>query len=538
MFDLQKPEMLASHSQLALILMAFLLTVESANVLIICPTPSYSHQVPFIAIGKELVRRGHTVTMIGTDPLKEPPVNYTDIDLSFSYKYFKPQLQKGEVLPDAVDNQRRLTGYEFIVNIGRITIAYTEDQLKSQQMQQFFKYIDENHVKFDLIIYEGLLHTAYLGFLPKLGYPPLIVMQTINPTCLFGLHSESMICNPSYLPEIMSGYTQSMTLMERMNNLFMQLYSKFYIRSRLMKKQDEIMERYFGTRGLSGKQLEENKTLLFISTSWLLTYPRPVFPNTILLGPIHLNNPKPLPQNLKDWIEGAKDGVIYFSLGTNMQSASLQEDKRKAIVDSFKQFPRHRIIWKWEEDILPDLPSNVMCRKWLPQHDILAHPKVKLFIMQGGLQSSQEAIHFGVPMIGIPFFADQDTNVRKLESMDVARFLEYENITAETLVTLMKSILYNETVYRKSQVYSKLSNTQMMSPKDTAVWWIEYVLKAEGNVDHLKYNLDQIPWYQYYLVDLVGIFIAGIFLVVFVLFRMALLLRRLCFRSKAKKKKQ
>jgi Glycosyl transferases, related to UDP-glucuronosyltransferase len=65
--------------------------------------------------------------------------------------------------------------------------------------------------------------------------------------------------------------------------------------------------------------------------------------------------------------------------------------------------------------------------------------------MQGGLQSSQEAIHFGVPMIGIPFFADQDTNVRKLESMDVARFLEYENITAETLVTLMKSILYNET---------------------------------------------------------------------------------------------
>lgn len=87
-----------------------------------------------------------------------------------------------------------------------------------------------------------------------------------------------------------------MTLMERMNNLFMQLYSKFYIRSRLMKKQDEIMERYFGTRGLSGKQLEENKTLLFISTSWLLTYPRPVFPNTILLGPIHLNNPKPLPQ--------------------------------------------------------------------------------------------------------------------------------------------------------------------------------------------------------------------------------------------------
>lgn len=65
--------------------------------------------------------------------------------------------------------------------------------------------------------------------------------------------------------------------------------------------------------------------------------------------------------------------------------------------------------------------------------------------MQGGLQSSQEAIHYQVPVIGIPFFADQDYNVKKLESAGVARYLEYEDITAEYLTQLMKSVLYNET---------------------------------------------------------------------------------------------
>lgn len=49
------------------------------------------------------------------------------------------------------------------------------------------------------------------------------------------------------------------------------------------------------------------------------------------------------PQDLKSWIEGAKEGVIYFSLGSNMLSASLKEDKRRAIIDSFNQFPHHRV---------------------------------------------------------------------------------------------------------------------------------------------------------------------------------------------------
>lgn len=87
-----------------------------------------------------------------------------------------------------------------------------------------------------------------------------------------------------------------MSLLQRMDNLYMYLYTSYIVRPRIMNKQDLLMEKYFRTSGLSGQQLEENKTLLFLSTSWLMTYPRPIFPNMILLGPLHLSKPKPLPQ--------------------------------------------------------------------------------------------------------------------------------------------------------------------------------------------------------------------------------------------------
>lgn len=54
-----------------------------------------------------------------------------------------------------------------------------------------------------------------------------------------------------------------------------------------------------------------------------------------------------------------------------MKSASLEDSKRTAILAALARFPDIRVIWKWEDEELVDLPSNVICRKWLPQTDIL-----------------------------------------------------------------------------------------------------------------------------------------------------------------------
>ena len=64
------------------------------------------------------------------------------------------------------------------------------------------------------------------------------------------------------------------------------------------------------------------------------------------------------------------EGVIYFSLGNNVRSELLPEEKRRVFIEAFSELPQ-KILWKWESARLPGQPSNVETEKWLPQQDIL-----------------------------------------------------------------------------------------------------------------------------------------------------------------------
>lgn len=511
--------------------------VNSVNILIIVPTASFSHQMPFQVLAKALVQKGHSITMIGTNPLKEPIENYTDIDLSFSYKYFRPPPKDANANIEVLVMTERNTKFVFLENVIKATNAYTEDQLASEQIQSFVKSVDDKKVKFDLVLFEGLIHTAYLGLIPKLGNPPFISMVTLNPMCLFGIYDDSFMCIPSHIPDVLSGYTEKMNLFQRMDNFLLQLYSN-YKRIEMLKHQNSLVEKYLGLPGFHGEEWEKKRTLLFVSSFWLLAHPRPMLPNVILLGPLHIQKIKPLNEDLQAWMDGAKDGVIYFSLGSNMRSASMKEIQRNAFLEAFREFSTYRVIWKWEDDTLPNISPNVICRKWLPQQSVLNHSKVKLFITQGGLQSSQEAVYFGVPIIGIPIFADQDTNVRRLESLGIGKFLDFEAITKELVQTTIRSILDDKKIYEKVSTYSILAKSQIMSPVDTALWWIEYVLKAKGNLDHLKLNLTEIPWYQFIMLDVIAVISGALLITFYVMYRISKLLLAILFCQKKGNKKR
>lgn len=79
---------------------------------------------------------------------------------------------------------------------------------------------------------------------------------------------------------------------------------------------------------------------------------------------------KLLSQELQDFLDGANEGAIYFSLGTNVNVSSITEERRNAFLDAFSELPQ-RILFKWELDELPGKPSNVMIAKWFPQQSVL-----------------------------------------------------------------------------------------------------------------------------------------------------------------------
>ncbi|GBP15253.1 Ecdysteroid UDP-glucosyltransferase [Eumeta japonica] len=117
-------------------------------------------------------------------------------------------------------------------------------------------------------------------------------------------------------------------------------------------------------------------------------------------------------------MDNAKDGVIYFSMGSNLKSKHMPATMKREFLEIFAQL-KQTVIWKFEET-LPEVPKNVHMLKWAPQQSILAHPNCVLFITHGGLLSSTETVHFGVPIFGIPVFGDQFVNVGRSVNKGIA----------------------------------------------------------------------------------------------------------------------
>lgn len=61
----------------------------------------------------------------------------------------------------------------------------------------------------------------------------------------------------------------------------------------------------------------------------------------------------------------------------------MPKERLNAFIETFRLL-KQKVLWKFENETLPNMPSNVMIRKWLPQNDVLAHKNVILFLTHGG----------------------------------------------------------------------------------------------------------------------------------------------------------
>lgn len=166
---------------------------------------------------------------------------------------------------------------------------------------------------------------------------------------------------------------------------------------------------------------------------------------------------------------------------------------------------------KWESDVLEGKPRNVMLSKWLPQDDVLAHSNVKLFISHCGLGSTVEAKHHAVPVVALPVFADQETNANIIVSEGWALKLDLKTLNEEDLVKAISEIIenpkYSNTIARISQLY----RDRPMTARDTASYWIEYVLRHRG-APHMQSPAVYQNFFQRNSLDVIGFLILSVFL--------------------------
>ena len=68
------------------------------------------------------------------------------------------------------------------------------------------------------------------------------------------------------------------------------------------------------------------------------------------------------------------------------------------------------------------------------------HDKTKVFVFHGGVNGAFEAIYHGVPVVGIPLFADQLDDLIRMRSLGMAEYFE-DGIREVTTDRLYKKIM-------------------------------------------------------------------------------------------------
>nr|XP_053649729.1 UDP-glucuronosyltransferase 2B7-like [Cherax quadricarinatus] len=266
-----------------------------------------------------------------------------------------------------------------------------------------------------------------------------------------------------------------------------------------------------------------------------IDYPaRPVVPAVVHCGGIHIRPAKPLPQDLEDWVQGAGDaGFIFFSLGSAVPPSTMPEEYRTILVQVFASL-KQRVLWKWDKDTMDDLPPNVRLGKWLPQQDILGDPRLRLFITHGGLLSTLESMYHGVSVLGIPVFADQHTNMIKVQRDGWGKVLFWDQLTFDNLKNTIDIVMNDTSMRAEVARWSKIMKDRPQEPAEVALYWIKYVIRHQGAY-HLRCPAATMTWYELYNVDVWATVVVLLVIISYVSVRIIISLCSWLFsRSKAK----
>lgn len=128
-----------------------------------------------------------------------------------------------------------------------------------------------------------------------------------------------------------------MTFYQRWHNAVVSAYDWFVRKYGYLPTEEEYARKFFGHLGPlpSIYDLLRNVSMVLVNTHRAIFPPRPTMPSVVPIGGAHLKPPKPLPNDLKTFLDESKHGVIYFSLGTVIKASELPKEKIQTFLGSF-----------------------------------------------------------------------------------------------------------------------------------------------------------------------------------------------------------
>jgi MGT family glycosyltransferase len=138
--------------------------------------------------------------------------------------------------------------------------------------------------------------------------------------------------------------------------------------------------------------------------------------------------------------------LIYISLGTVFNRAV---DFYKLCFQAFGN-TNHTVVMSIGKQTplldLGEIPQNFIVKKYVPQTEVLKY--TKLFITHGGMNSTNEGLFYGVPLIVIPQSADQPIIAGQVEKIGAGIKLQMQSLTANQLYEAADHVLNHPSFHK------------------------------------------------------------------------------------------
>ncbi|XP_052378118.1 UDP-glucuronosyltransferase-like isoform X1 [Oncorhynchus keta] len=514
-----------------------------------------SHWLSMKLLVKELAARGHEMVVLVPDTsiLIQGSDYYTTE--TFRVPYSKAQLDENVnklkdaaflKAPDVMDifvNVQHLVHFTTMQVKGCEGLLYDKPLMKRLRGERFQMMLTDPFLPCGSII-AGSFNIPAVYF--SRGIP-----------C--GLDEKAAQCPtpPSYVPRLFSGNTDHMDFLGRVKNMLM--YSlESYLCTVMFASFDELTSRYL-EKDMTYRELLGHGAIWLLRYDYSFEYPKPRMPNMVNIGGINCgkraplpavslirvcfrtNNfncgtRAPLPAELQEFVdESGEDGFVVFTLGSMI--SQMPEEKAKQFFDAFSKIPQ-RVVWRYTGVVPENIPDNIRLMKWLPQNDLLGHPKVKAFITHGGTHGIYEGICNSVPMVMLPLFGDQSDNVHRMVVRGVGEVLTLFDITSEKLVEALNKVINDKSYKEKMLKLSAVHKDRPIEPLDLAVFWAEFVMR-HGGAEHLRPAAHDLNWIQYHSLDVFTLLLTIVLIVVMVTVKCCkVCFRKCCGTKKTMKKKK
>ncbi|XP_069324025.1 UDP-glucuronosyltransferase 1A1 isoform X6 [Eulemur rufifrons] len=375
---------------------------------------------------------------------------------------------------------------------------------------------------------------------PFLPCGPIVAQYLTLPTVYFlnalpcSLDFEATQCpNPlSYVPRPLSFNSDRMTFLQRVKNMLIALTENFLCS--VVYSPYATLASEFLQRDVTVQDLLSSASVWLLRNDFVNNYPRPIMPNMVFVGGINCLHKKPLSQEFEAYINASGEhGIVVFSLGSMV--SEIPEKKAMDIADALGKIPQ-TVLWRYTGTRPSNLANNTILVKWLPQNDLLGHPKTRAFITHSGSHGIYEGICNGVPMVMMPLFGDQMDNAKRMETRGAGVTLNVLEMTSADLENALKTVINDKSYKENIMRLSSLHKDRPVEPLDLAVFWVEFVMRHKG-APHLRPAAHDLTWYQYHSLDVIGFLLAVVLTLAFVTFKCCAFGFRKCFGKQGRVKK-